>query len=278
MAIETQPKAETEKKAPSIPVLLIPPLLTPGILCMTTLKWALQRRGYRTISFSYPSYRQDIPDNATRLAKFLADLDEPVLDVVAFSMGNIILRWAANHHDIPKLRRVVMIGPPNQGAFMADWLDKKIGVLFPLIFGRCAKQMRRGDKGLAARAGNLPEDTQIGVIAGGTGTEQGYNFIIPGDNDRTVAVSETILPGMTDFILVPQVHTSLTLKQRSINLACDFIETGRFPRRGSAKPIKYQQAAPAPAPEPAPKANAEDGLQNDASNLVDQNLEQRETP
>ncbi|MGF1572973.1 MAG: esterase/lipase family protein [Sumerlaeia bacterium] len=243
--LATKPPAE--KKSSSIPVLLIPPLLTPGILCMTPLKWALERRGFRTISYNYPSYRVDIPDNATRLAQFLADLDEPELDVVAFSMGNIILRWAANHHEIPKLRRVVMIGPPNQGAFMADWLDDKFGVLFPLFFGKCARQLRRGDKGLAARAGNLPEGTKIGIIAGGTRNEQGYNIIIPGDNDRTVAVSETILQGFTDFVLVPQYHTTLTLRKRSINLACDFIETAQFRKRPAGAEANQSKPKNVPA-------------------------------
>ncbi|MDX1973614.1 MAG: hypothetical protein SFY68_13880 [Candidatus Sumerlaeia bacterium] len=252
------PSSPAKREAPrqsGPPVLLIPPLLTPSILCMTLLKWNLQRRGFRTISFSYPSYSQDIPTNANKLAKFLQDLDEPELDIVAFSMGNIILRWASTHHKIPKLRRVVMIGPPNQGAFMADWLDEKIGVLFPLFFGRCARQLRRGDKGLAARAGQLPAGTEVGIIAGGTGTEEGFNFLIPGDNDRTVAVSETILPGMKDFVLVPQYHTTLTMRKRSIQLAGDFLEFGRFRRRGQLTQPTTPLNAPAEVETP-PAASA----------------------
>lgn len=262
MAILSQKPSSAEKKPSGIPVLIIPPLLTPAVLCMTPIKWALQRRGFRTISYSYPSYRMDIPDNGTRLARFLEDLDEPELDVVAFSMGNIVLRWAANHHKIPKLRRVVMIGPPNQGAFMADWLDQKIGILFPLFFGKCARQLRRGDKGLAARAGNLSPETRIGIIAGGTRNEKGYNVIIPGDNDRTVAVSETILPGISDFVLVPQYHATLTIKKRSINLACDFIETGQFRRRGLPKDE---------VPTPQPVASTASTLSNDEESEIELN-------
>jgi hypothetical protein len=37
------------------------------------------------------------------------------------------------------------------------------------------------------------------VIAGGTGKPRGFNPWIPGDNDQTVAVEETILEGMKVF-------------------------------------------------------------------------------
>src|SRR5690606_1560533 len=116
-----------------------------------------------------PSWRRDIPDNAARLAEWLRALEVEELDVVTYSMGGIILRWAAAHHDLPRLRRVVLIGPPNRGAFMADWLDGRLGVLYPAIWGRAARQLRRGARGLCERAGPLPSATEFAVIAGGRG-------------------------------------------------------------------------------------------------------------
>ncbi len=200
---------------------------------MWPLSWRLKHRGYETYVFRYPSYRRDIPENAQRLAAWLRQLELEELDVVAYSLGSVLLRWAANHHEIPRLRRVVFLGPPSQGAFMADWLSDKLGPGFPLLWGRCAKQLRRGDAGLAARAGALSAGTELGVIAGGTGKGKGFSPLIPGDNDHTVGVQETVMPGMRDFALARSTHTGLPLLSRPANLTIRFLETGRFRERKS---------------------------------------------
>ena len=226
-------------------VAVLPPLLIPSPI-MWPLAARLRWAGFRPRVFRYRSHRRDIPQNAARLAAWLRGLkaEEPV-HVVAFSLGSILLRWVANHHDIPPLGRVVMMGPPNHGAYMADWLDERLGPFYPVIYGKCARQLRRGDRGLAARAGTLPDDAQLGIIAGGLGRPRGYNPLIPGDNDMTVAVEETLLPGMRDFTLVPRPHTALVLSGKPAALAVNFLKTGRFRRR--AVPAEALRAEPAPA-------------------------------
>jgi hypothetical protein len=208
-------------------VLLLPPLLVPSPI-MRVLAWRLRRAGYAPLVWSYASYRRDIPENAAALARLLARQKEGAYDVVAFSLGSIVLRWALNNHAVPAPRRVVMMGPPNRGAFMADWLHRKTGPLFPVLWGRCAMQLRRGAAGLCESAGTLPKSIPVGIIAGGRGTPRGFNPIIPGDNDLTVAVTETVLPGMADFTLVPLTHSLLPLHGRSGELVLRFLETGRF--------------------------------------------------
>ncbi|MEQ8821569.1 MAG: hypothetical protein RLY93_15145 [Sumerlaeia bacterium] len=218
-----------EKPLPPL-VVLIPPLLVPSAI-MWPLGWRLKRAGRRTVLFRYRSWARDIPENGRRLAIFLQGLEEDEIDAVAFSLGAILLRWATNHHDIPRLRRVVMIGPPNRGAHMADWLSRRLGPLYSLIWGRAALQLRRGGRGLAERAGQLDPGTDLGVIAGGTGKGRGYNPLIPGDNDMTVAVAETILPGMLDFTVLRRPHNMLPISARTADLAIRFLESGKFKTR-----------------------------------------------
>ncbi len=213
-------------------VVLVPALLHP-VWMMKILAWKLRRAGYDPRMFRYPSYRNDLPDNARRLATFLRELGAEEIDIVGHSLGGMLVRWAANHHELPRLRRVVMLGTPNQGAFMADWLAERLGLLFPLIWGRSAHQLRRGDVGLCARAGLLPKGTELGVVAGGTGKGKGFNPLIPTDNDFTVGVSETVLSGMTDFALVRMTHTMLPCSPKSMHFIVRFLETGHFRDRNA---------------------------------------------
>jgi len=208
-------------------VVLIPPLLNTRYI-MGVIYWHLRRAGWTPRLFAYPTWSRDIPENAQLLAAYLRGLGEPEVDVVAFSLGGILLRWAASHHELPVLRRVVMLGTPNSGSYMANWLDRKLGPAFPIIWGRAGRQLRRGELGLAARAGLFAGGTEVGIIAGGLGTSRGINPIIPGDNDQTVAVSETVLTGMTDFALVRSSHTLLPILPRPRALTLRFLQTGQF--------------------------------------------------
>ncbi len=224
MTQATSPGKEPNSRPP---VVLLPPLLNPHHI-MRPLAWRLRRAGRQTHIFKYHSHRRDIPDNARDLAAWLNGLKVQEIDVVAFSLGCILLRWASNHCDIPRLRRVVFLGPPNQGASMADLLHKKLGPAYRVIWGRSSLQLRRGDAGLAQRAGTLPAGTELGVIAGGTGHGKGFNPFIPGDNDLTVAVQETVMPGLRDFTLARATHTGLPLLARPARLAIRFLDTGGF--------------------------------------------------
>jgi hypothetical protein len=209
------------------PVVLVPPLIMPRY-CMVPLARYLRRSGRRTILFGYPSYRRDIPANGRRLACFLRDTGETELDAVTFSLGSIVLRWAAAHEPIPRLRRVVMIGPPNKGAVLASRLSRWLGPVFRLWVGRSALQLRHGSDGLCASAGLLPPETQLGVIAGAAGRSWGFNPLIRGDNDRVVAVAETLMDGMTAFVTVRSGHGPLIVRRCTWRHVEHFLEHGIF--------------------------------------------------
>jgi len=238
--VDSGADAKPARNAPRRVVAVLPPLMMPSRI-MLPMCWRLRRAGCDPRLFAYPSWRRDIPDNALRLAEWLRGLKQTEVDVVCFSLGSVLIRWAANHCEIPALRRVVMLGPPSQGALLADKLSRKIGPGFPMFWGRCAMQLRRGPNGLAARAGALPSETQLGVIAGGTGKGRGFNRWIPGDNDLTVGVEETVVPGMTDFALVRSTHSGLVLLARPAQLTVRFLETGSFRAR---KPAHHDAEEP----------------------------------
>lgn len=205
-------------------------VLVPGLFMPRAVMWPLGRYLKRdrrpTFYFDYPSRLRDVPDNALRFARWIERQGPGPYDVVTHSLGAIVVRWAAAHHDLPRLRRIVMIAPPNRGALIADRLHRRLGPLFTLIYGRTGLQLRRGKLGLAERAG-VP-NAQIGVIAGGTGSTRGYNPFLPGDNDFLLGVEETILGGMKDFVLVNHRHSPILFARDTAELMLRFLRTGRF--------------------------------------------------
>jgi hypothetical protein len=68
----------------------------------------------------------------------------------------------------------------------------------------------------------------FGVIAGGTTTGRGRNPWIEGDNDGLIAVENTKLEGMADFLLVDCSHTAIKTHPEAIEATVNFLETGTF--------------------------------------------------
>jgi len=74
----------------------------------------------------------------------------------------------------------------------------------------------------------------FGIVAGGTGTEEGLSPLLDGDDDAVVRVAETRLDGADDFLLVP-VHHAAMMRDAAVQKATEsFLETGRFGRTVTA--------------------------------------------
>lgn len=222
------PLADPNRPIPDaarLPVVLIHGLFTGRWLWWPLIR-ALRKDQRTALAFGYRSRWHDIPTNAERFAQWLNSQGSGPFDLITHSLGAVVLRWAASHHSLPRLRRVVMIAPPNRGASITDKLEHRLGPFFPMIYGQTGLQLRRGARGLAEMAGGL--NAEIGVIAGGTGSPRGYNPWISGDNDQTVAVEETVVTGMKDFLLLPHRHSALVFAPDTFDAALRFLKTGRF--------------------------------------------------
>ena len=203
---------------------------------MRLLASRLKRRGYDVDNFVYPSTKAPIETHVDQLAAHLQRYRGRTVDFACHSMGGIIVRMYMDKYRPANVRRLVMIGTPNQGALLAD----RYGNLPPYrwAFGPAGQQLRRGERGACAGAG-IP-GCEFGVIAGGLGGKFGFSPFIPGDNDGTVAVAETKLDGMTDFAVVRNIHRFLHWSPTTAELTARFLETGRFTKAGATA----QAAAP----------------------------------
>ena len=195
---------------------------------------ALAEDGSVVVAFDYPSTRVSIQDSAEYLHSVLQSLDGiESIDVVSHSMGGLLLRACLQKHKEPRFHRAVMLGVPNKGAQVADFLRNN--PLFRAALGPAGQQLVTDTDGLI---GSLPTpDFEFGVIAGGRSAAKGYNPLLPGDNDMTVTVASTRLPGAADFILLPVIHSFLMTDQTAIAATQNFLKHGRFDPDGKAMPI-----------------------------------------
>ncbi|CAH0990247.1 hypothetical protein SIN8267_00339 [Sinobacterium norvegicum] len=193
---------------------------------MSTLEQALQQTGYDTVNIGYPS--RDYP------IEILAPLAiEPALkkcpsnsDIyfVTHSLGGILVRQYLSANTLPQLKRVVMLGPPNQGS---ETVDKLAGVPGFKWLNGCAGLQLGTD---AASPPNTlgPANFDVGIIAG----DKTINFIlsglIPGADDGKVSVSSTKLQGMNDHIQLPTTHTFMMSNKTVIKQTINYLQYGYF--------------------------------------------------
>lgn len=202
---------------------------------MDALEEYFSKRGYGTVNFRYSSSRKLVDDHASALHSVIENLDPQVTDIyiVAHSLGNLVVRRylaAQTNTDTgaqgdPRLRRMVMLGPPNQGSKVARLFKRSL--LFNTIAGKSGGQ-------LAARWEELEPTLatpaiEFGIIAGGQNDEREWNnFLLEGKDDFTVSVEETKLEGAKDFIVRPLLHSNMMKQPEVLEMTERFFEKGRF--------------------------------------------------
>lgn len=203
-----------------------------------TMQRRLEEDGYLVIPFDYPSTRVKISESSEYLHSVVDSLEGvEQIDFVVHSMGGLIVRSYLQKHRDPRLGRMVMLGVPNLGARMATIL--KNVTLFKMIFGPAGQELVDDPAGFIA---GLPTpDFPFAVIAGARGDLDGYNPLIPGDDDGTVSVDATRLPGAADFLTAPAIHSFLMGDETVIAATRRFLASGVLRESGEAEPI----AAPA---------------------------------
>jgi pimeloyl-ACP methyl ester carboxylesterase len=197
---------------------------------MYFLQKALEDRGYEVVNRTYPSGENTIENNATFINDFVTDKlgelpPDTELYFVTHSMGGLVVRCYLEEYRPEQAKRLIMIAPPNRGATMAEYVD-----MFPIsdvLLGPSGEEMAMGEDYLANLCGGVP-DIEFGIIAGGRGDGEGYSSLLEGDDDGTVSVRTTYLPGAVDFLVLDHIHTFICDHQDTIDNVVHFLENGRF--------------------------------------------------
>jgi len=197
---------------------------------MKNLQWGLESAGYPVVNEGYPSSTLPIQQLAAiGVEDGLEGCSELGHEQVAFvthSLGGILVREYLSGGEIPGLRRVVMLGPPNGGSQMADYAES--ATLLKPFMPEAVTQLGTSDASVPRQLG--PVSFELGVIAG----TLNYLPFLPGQpegpSDGTVAVVETIVPGMADFIEMPVGHSLMMWDNDVLAQVIYFLEHGMFQR------------------------------------------------
>jgi len=210
---------------PSSP--LLPVVLIHGALRsragLAPVAWYLRRLGLDARPFGYDTRRGTLEEHGAALERFVEAWQPgpvPVLGILSHSMGGLVARayLARESAKAQSTRqRIVMLGPPNQGAWLAEHFRNFRP--FRWLYGAAAAEL------LPERVSALappPESADVMIVAGGRGHEGGYMRAIPGDNDGLVGVSETALPGVAP-VLVHGAHSLLQWRRDILQSAARFL-------------------------------------------------------
>jgi pimeloyl-ACP methyl ester carboxylesterase len=191
-----------------------------------------QRRGYHVHNLGYPSRRAPIERLADDVGARIRALagDAPV-DVVTHSMGGIVLRAAVASGSLPadRVRRVVMLAPPNHGSELADRLRDYLA--YRLATGPAGQQIGTSPESVPRRL--PPPPFEVGIIAGRRSNNPLFANVLGAESDGKVTVASARVDGMRDLVVVDRSHTFLMWAPDVLAHTFAFLESGRFvPRAG----------------------------------------------
>lgn len=197
------------------------------------LRRRLERSGFLTHAWSYPSVRQDLAANADALARFLAGVHADPIHLVGHSLGGIVIASALARHPDPRVRRCVLMGPPWTASRSATGLQRVPGI--SALIGRSMRDW------LPAPRPELP-GVEIGVISGNRPLGLAGALVgLPRPHDGIVMVEETRVAGARDAVTLHVSHMEMLLSARCADQVAAFLHTGAFthdrPESGTAQGI-----------------------------------------
>lgn len=197
---------------------------------MWDMEERLREAGYHTVNLDYPSRKKTIEEIAGEYVPEAIEecqiYNAEAIHFVTHSLGGIITRKAMKDNRPELLGKVVMLSPPNKGSNIADAL--KGSWYYRWINGPAGQQLTTSADSLPNTLG--PVDYPVGIITGNDPAffDAWFTTFIPGVNDGKIAVSQTRLAGMADFMVVSESHTYIMDADRVQDETVYFLKHGKF--------------------------------------------------
>lgn len=202
-------------------------------LNMAAMARVSAREGFTVLNISYPSLRMDLSGLACYLREKIegsalcASADK--IHFITHSMGGLVAQeylTSLPEERRPKIGRLVMLGTPNGGSEVADYM-----ACFPpyrWIYGPAGMQLTTAARGRAVAASYY----EAGIIAG---TSNRMFFIAnrlvdwkSPVHDGRVTVESTKTASMKDHISIPVSHSFMAWSRVVQDQAIYFLKNGAF--------------------------------------------------
>lgn len=185
------------------------------------LRNRLNKAGYQCHMFNYHVWGKPPAGIAAKLQRFIEEIDNPVVHIVAHSFGGIITLHLFDQFPFNKKGRIVLLASPVNGSAVGKRINAN-----PMTRWMLGQSH---DKGLS---GNVPPWKgwqDIGIIAGDIPI--GMGLVAGGPelpHDGTVSIEETELAGATDALIVHESHLSILMSAHVAAQVIIFLQTGKF--------------------------------------------------
>lgn len=207
-------------------------VLVHGYACprfvMNTLANRLRKGGFDVDNYPYPAIKVNLDKLGYDLYYHVRHSGLDSVSFVTHSMGGLVLRsmlqYAYKDASFPKITRIVMLAPPSNGAEMANWFS---GRGWRWLMGPNLYRMRTVENSYARQL-PLPENTEVGVIAGIAKSKRGFNPFIKGNNDGVLSPQAARLGNEDSFLIIKCEHTTFLFKKRVSQLTLEFLKSARF--------------------------------------------------
>jgi pimeloyl-ACP methyl ester carboxylesterase len=195
---------------------------------MADMADALQQEGYSVSNIDYPSREKPIAElAASAVAEGVRRCREQGAERIHFvthSLGGILVRAYLAEETIPELGRVVMLAPPNQGSPVVDEFSGVPG--YEWLNGPAGFQLGTDAESVPLKLG--PANFEVGIIAGDVSVNPILSTAFDKPNDGKVAVADTRLEGMKDFLVVHHSHPFIMQSDEVIEQTLHFLRFGSF--------------------------------------------------
>jgi pimeloyl-ACP methyl ester carboxylesterase len=194
---------------------------------MRALAGFIEKSGFRVLNLGYPSTKHPIEKLSDIIHNDIGQFASQIngkLHFVGYSMGGLLIRAYLKKYRPEKLGRVVMIGTPNKGSEVADFLQNI--KLYRWLYGPAGKQLITKQNDFLHHFGKV--DYELGIIAGNKPVDFISSRIIGRPNDGKVSIESTKLDGAKEHILLPCSHTFFPSNKQMWKQVVSFLNTGQF--------------------------------------------------
>jgi pimeloyl-ACP methyl ester carboxylesterase len=172
--------------------------------------------------FRYSATSSVMSEIVERLDAFVRELRSSEVHLVGHSLGGLVIYRFLERFPKQPAGRAVFLGTPCVGSRAAERAGRFAPVAH-LMGQSVAEEL------LKPQERRWDHARPLGIIAG---TQPlGFGQLVAGfdeDNDGTIAVSETRMPGATDTLVLPVSHLGLLVSARVARETGLFLTTGHF--------------------------------------------------
>ncbi len=179
---------------------------------MRKLEVSIRDVGYTVLNWGYPTWLRSTEQHVRHLLPKVESLQQdPKVRSISFvthSMGGILARCALHVGSEAKIKRLVMLAPPNRGSHLTRISLGPFAWFVPAI-----ADLSESPDSLPNRL-KATSSVEIGVIAAS------HDFIVP--------VANTKLANQREHCVLSSTHFRLPSHETTIRYVLSFLQTGKF--------------------------------------------------